>query len=158
MIIGVPKETKIGEFRVALIPEHVRRLTNAGHTVFVERNAGRKCKFSNRDYEKEGALIVDDVYDCEMIVRVKEPPLATIKKNQTIMGYLHMEKGQNMVLLKKLLDQNTVSYAYEELRDEKKNRLVNLGIEAGIVGMYEGIRLYGKILEKKGSVNRFKKL
>ncbi len=158
MKIGIPKETKLGEFRVALIPDHVRLLCKAGHMVFVEKDAGKKCKFSNRAYEKAGAIISDDVYDCEMIVRVKEPELATIKKNQIIMGYLHVEKGQNPTLLKKLLDQNTISYGYEEVRDEEGNRLINLGVEAGIVGMYEGLRLYGRILEKNGFVNRFKKL
>jgi len=158
MNIGIPKETKIGEFRVALIPDHVKLLTEAGHMVFVQKDAGKKCKFSNRKYEKAGAIITDDVSDCEMIVRVKEPQLHTIKKNQLIMGYLHVEKGQNPLLLRKLLDQNTTSYAYEEIRDEKGNRLVNLGSEAGIVGMYEGLRLYGKVLEKKGFDNRFKKL
>lgn len=158
MIIGVPKETKLGEFRVALIPDHVRLLTKAEHTVFVERYAGKRCKFSNRAYEKAGAAVVNDVYDCEMIVKVKGPQLHTIKRNQIIMGYLHVEKGQNPVLLKKLLEQYTTSYAYEEIRDENRERLVNLGVEAGIVGMYEGLRLYGKVLAKKGFENRFKEL
>ena len=158
LIIGLPKEKKIGEYRVALIPEHVRLLTSSGHKVLVERDAGKSCKFSNKDYKEAGAEIVDDVYDAPMIVRVKEPPLATIKKDQVIMGYLHVEKGQNMALLKKLLDQNTTSYAYEEIRDPKDNRLVNLGKEAGIVGMFEGLRLVGKIREKNGLENRFKKL
>ena len=148
----------MGEFRVALVPEHVRLLTKAGHMVFVERDAGKRCKFSNRDYEKAGAVISNSVYDCEMIVKVKEPSLANIKKNQTIMGYLHVDKGQNLVLLNKFLDQNSITYAYEEIRDDKGNRLVNLGEEAGIVGMYEGLRLYGKVLEKNGEVNRFKNL
>ena len=106
----------------------------------------------------QGAIITDKVYDCKMIVRVKEPPLSTIKQNQIIMGYLHVEKGQNMPLLNKLLDLNTTSYAYEEILDKKKNRLVNLGKEAGIVGMYEGLRLWGQIQEKNGKVNQFKKL
>lgn len=158
MIIGIPKETKQSEFRVALVPEHVALLTNAGHTVFIERDAGKKCKFSNREYEKVGAIITDDVYDCEMIVRVKEPSLATIKENQIIMGYLHVEKGQNIPLLKKLLEQNATSYAYEEIKNEKGTRLVNLGKEAGIVGMYEGLRLLGKLREKNGLENRFKTL
>jgi len=158
MKIGIPKEKKIGEFRVALIPDHVRLLVKAGHRVFVEKDAGKRCKFSNRDYQKAGAIIVDDVSDCEMIIRVKEPQLAAIKDNQIIMGYLHVEKGQNPVLLKKLLDKNTTSYAYEEIRDEDGNRLVNLGVEAGIVGMYEGLRLYGKVLAKNKLKNRFKKL
>jgi len=158
MKIGIPKEIKLGEYRVALIPDHVSLLTKAGHEVFVQKDAGKKCKFSNKDYIAAGAVIVVDVYDCEMIVKVKEPALATVRENQIIMGYLHVEKGQNDALLKKLMEKNTLSYAFEEIRDEKGNRLVNLGVEAGIVGMYEGLRLYGKILEKKGFVNRFKAL
>ncbi len=156
MNIGIPKEIKIGEFRIALIPEHVALLVKAGHSVFIEKDAGKRCKFTNRDYEKAGALICNDVSDCEMIVRVKEPPLATIKEDQIIMGYLHVEKGQNSALLEKLLEQNTTSYAYEEIRDIQGERLVNLGFEAGVVGMYEGLRLHGRIIEKQGLENRFK--
>ena len=158
MIIGIPKETKLGERRVALTPDHVSLLTKAGHTVFVEKDAGKGSKFSNRAYERAGGVVVNDVYDCEMIVRVKQPPLHTIKRNQTIMAYLHIEKGQNPVLLKKLLEKNSTSYAYEEIRDGDGERLVNLGVEAGIVGMYEGLRRYGKVLKKQGFDNRFKEL
>jgi alanine dehydrogenase len=158
MIIGIPKETKLEEVRVALTPDHVRLLTEAGHTVYVEKDAGRKCKFFNSNYEEAGAIIKENVYDCEMIVRVKEPPLHTIRRNQLIMAYLHIEKGQNPELLQKLIDMNTTSYAYEEIRDGYGNRLVNLGVEAGIVGMYEGLRVYGRILEKYGLKNKFKVL
>ena len=158
MIIGIPKETKKNEFRVALAPKHVAQLAKLGHTVFVEKGAGEGCRFSDADYKKAGAQIKESVYDCEMIVRVKEPPISTIGKNQIIMGYLHIEKGQNPALLNKLLSQNSTSYAYEEIRDSKEERLVNLGVEAGIVGMYEGLRLYGKILERNNIKNKLKYL
>jgi len=158
MIIGIPKETKKNEFRVALIPNHVAQLTKLGHKVFVEKGAGAGCKFSDDDYEKSGAQIKDSVYDTEMIVRVKEPLINTVRKNQIIMGYLHIEKGQNPPLLNKLLTQNATSYAYEEIRDDNGERLVNLGVEAGIVGMYEGLRLYGKILERNNIQNKLKHL
>lgn len=158
MIIGIPKETKKNEFRVALAPKHVEQLCKQGHKVMVEKNAGAGCKFSDEEYVKTGAQIKDSVYECEMIVRVKEPPLNTIRKNQIIMGYLHIEKGQNIPLLKKLLNQNATSYAYEEIRDSNGERLVNLGVEAGIVGMYEGLRLYGKILERNNIDNKLKSL
>ncbi len=158
MIIGIPKETKKNEFRVALIPKHVAQLVKVGHKVVVERGAGEGCKFSDVDYERAGAQIKKSVYDSEMIIRVKEPSLGTIRKNQVIMGYLHIEKGQNMPLLNKLLNQNTTSYAYEEIRDNKGERLVNLGVEAGIVGMYEGLRLYGKVLERNNIKNKLKLL
>ena len=55
MDIGIPKETKMGESRVALMPDHVSLLTKAGHKVFVQKDAGKKCKFYNKDYKKEGA-------------------------------------------------------------------------------------------------------
>jgi len=158
MIIGVPKETKKKEFRVALIPKHVAQLSKLGHKVFVEKGAGTGCKFSDTDYENAGAQIRDSVYDCDMIVKVKEPLINTIRKNQIIMGYLHIEKGQNPPLLNKLLTQNATSYAYEEIRDDNGERLVNLGVEAGIVGMYEGLRLYGKILERNNIKNKLKYL
>ncbi len=158
MIIGIPKETKKNEFRVALIPKHVAHLIKCGHKVMVEKGAGAGCKFSDEDYEKAGAQIKESVYDSDMIVKVKEPAFNTIKKNQIIMGYLHVEKGQNLPLLKKLLIQNTTSYAYEEIRDDNGERLVNLGVEAGIVGMYEGLRLYGKILENNNIKNKLVRL
>jgi len=59
-----------------------------------------------------------------------------------------------MPLLNMLLNQNTISYAYEEIRDIKGERLVNLGVEAGIVGMYEGLRLYGKALDNNNIKNK----
>ncbi len=158
MKIGILKETKKGEFRVALVPEHVRQLVEEGHEVYVEMGAGAGSKFTNADYRKAGAKIKRDVSDCKMIVKVKEPQIDKIKPGQIIMAYLHVEKGQNMELLKTLLDRNVTGYAYEEIRDEKGFRLVNLGVEAGIVGMYEGLRLYGQVLENNGKVNRFKRL
>ncbi len=153
MIIGIPKETKIGEQRIALTPFRVKELVKIGHTVFVEHNAGLKSGFSDKDYIKVGAKIKKNVYDSPMIVRVKTPPLNTIKQNQIIMGYLHVEKGQDIPLLKKLLKNKVKSYAYEEIRDKRKKRLVTLGFEAGVVGMYEGLRIYGDMIG-----NGFKKL
>ncbi len=93
-----------------------------------------------------------------MIVRVKAPPADTIRKFQITMGYLHVEKGQNPALLNALLGTHATSYAYEEIRDDDGERLVNLGYEADIVGMYEGLRIYGRVLEQYGLPNRFSSL
>jgi alanine dehydrogenase len=82
MIIGVPKETKPGELRVALTPEHAGRLARAGHRVRVERDAGLGCRFPDEAYEEAGATIADSVLDADMIVRVKAPPADTIRKFQ----------------------------------------------------------------------------
>ena len=143
MIIGIPRETKKNEFRVALLPENAATLRGYGHSVYVEHGAGEVCGFSDEQYAAAGARIVESVYGCDMIVRVKEPPIHTIRQDQIIMGYLHVEKGQNPRLLNALIERNTTSYAFEEIKDEAGGRLINLGVEAGIVGMYEGLRLYG---------------
>ncbi len=77
MKIGVPKEIKIKENRVALTPSGVNALVAHGHTVFVETHAGEGSGFSDDEYKKAGAKILknaDDVWnEAEMIVKVKEP-------------------------------------------------------------------------------------
>ncbi len=127
-----------------MIPKHVKLLSEFGHKIFVEKSAGVGSGFSDEEYVKAGAKIKEKVYDCEMVVRVKEPNINTIKESQIIMGYLHIEKGQNPELFNTLIKRNVESYAYEEIRDDDKKRLVNLGYEAGLVGMYEGLRFFNK--------------
>lgn len=159
MNIGLVKETKLGEKRVALIPEHIKALVEANHSVFVEENAGTAAGFSNEKYQRAGAKIVSttEAYQQPLIVRVKEPPLKTLRDGQTLMGYLHIEKGQNPTLRDKLLEKRVTAYAFEEIRDPKTyHRLVSLGFEAGVVGMFEGLRHYGKILKQQGKDNLFK--
>ena len=158
MKIGIPKETKNNELRVALVPDDVARLVKAGHKVYLERGAGAGTGFFDREYKKAGASISDDIYGCKMVVRVKDPPLDTIEENQTIMAYLHIEKGQNSELLNKLKGKGVLSYAYEEIKNGKGERLVNLGFEAGIVGIVEGFRILGKIFERNEMDNPFKGL
>ena len=96
MEIGVPKETKDQEFRVGLTPSSVRVLQEAGHTVFVETNAGTGAGFTDEDYQRQGAKIVLDAAEAwnrELVVKVKEPlapeyPL--LQKGQLLFTYLHL--------------------------------------------------------------------
>lgn len=158
MKIGIPKETKKNETRIALIPKDVKKLIEAGHSVFVEQNAGAAAGFPDEEYEKAGSIVVDDVWDNEMVVKVKALATDPLKDNLIFMAYLHVEKGQSPKMLRKLLENKVIGYAFEEIRDEKGMRLVNLGYEAGVVGMYEGFRTYGKMLEELGRGNPFKSL
>ena len=77
MIIGVPKEIKNQEFRVAATPAGVFELTKKGHTVLIEKNAGAASGFSDEAYVKAGALMVGDSKEifarADIIVKVKEP-------------------------------------------------------------------------------------
>ena len=161
MNIALPKETKVGEKRIALVPEHVKKLIDAGHRVLIEKDAGIGAGFSDQEYARVGAQIVsaEEIYQQPLIVRVKEPPLETLRSNQTIMSYLHIEKNQNPVLLQALLDHNITAYAFEEIRDpQTKHNLISQGFEAGVVGMFEGLRYYGEILEKNNQPNPFKNI
>ena len=96
MKIGVPKEIKPQENRIGLPPESVKTLVSEGHEVIVEKNGGFEAGFTNEDYEKSGAKIIEkaeDIFnDVDIIVKVKEPialeyPL--IKENQLVFTYFH---------------------------------------------------------------------
>ena len=97
MRVGVPKEIKPQESRIGLTPESVKTLTSNGHEVLVENNGGFEAGFSNDEYKKSGAKIVDsaeDIFnDSEIIVKVKEPlnnEIKMIKENQIVFTYLHL--------------------------------------------------------------------
>ena len=95
MIIGIPKEIKIHEYRVSLTPAGVTRLVDCGHQVIVQSHAGKAVGFSDLDYQASGAKIVasaQHVFDqAEMIIKVKEPQpveCALLKKGQLLFTYL----------------------------------------------------------------------
>ena len=95
MIIGVPKEIKDKENRVALTPDGAKQLFDNGHKVFVERNAGLGSGFKDEEYVKSGAKIVDtsEAWGCDTVVKVKEPLEAEykfMKEGQIIYTYLHL--------------------------------------------------------------------
>ena len=97
MLIGVPKEIKDNEYRVALVPSAVRELTASGHRVMVETAAGVGAGLSDADYQAAGADIVagaDAVFaSAELIVKVKEPLAPERKKlrrEQILFTYLHL--------------------------------------------------------------------
>jgi len=158
MKIKIPKETRRNEHRVSLVPRDVAKLVKAGHEVHVEKDAGAIAGFSASAYEKAGAIAFSSANDCDLIVGVKEPKIEPLKQGVIIMAYLHVEKGQNARLLAKLKKKKALSYAFEEVRKGNGKRLINLGREAGLVGITEGLRIWGAIRETHGKRNPFKKL
>jgi alanine dehydrogenase len=97
MKIGVPKEIKIHEYRVGVVPANVRELVAEGHELLVETEAGAGVGFSDADYEAAGATIADTaqtVFDqAQLIVKVKEPQLtecAMLRPGQLLFTYLHL--------------------------------------------------------------------
>ena len=99
MIIGLPKEIKNNENRVALTPGGVAQLKKFGHTIYVQASAGLGSGFRDLEYETAGATIlptIEDVYAAaDMIVKVKEPIAAEyslIKEDQLLFTYFHFSK------------------------------------------------------------------
>ena len=117
MIIGVPREIKEQEQRVALIPWAAEQLKRRAHTVLVEKSAGVGSGYSDEEYEKAGAEIVDlakDVFArADMIVKVKEPLRAEyplLRKGQILFTYLHLAAGKE--LTEALLKSGVTGVAY----------------------------------------------
>ena len=118
MLIGVPKEIKVHEYRVGLTPESVRELAARGHRVMVEKSAGEGIGASDRDYRAAGAVVAptpEEVFAAaELIVKVKEPlaaERARLRPGQALFTYLHLAPDPDQV--KDLLASGVVAIAYE---------------------------------------------
>src|SRR6266403_1513349 len=121
MIIGVPKEIKEQEQRVALLPSAVNQLTRHSHSVLVEKNAGTGSGYPDETYAKAGAEIVDQAKDvfarADMIVKVKEPLVAEfplLRKGQILFTYLHLAASKS--LTEALLKSGVTAVAYETIQ------------------------------------------
>ena len=151
MKIGIPKEIKNNENRVAITPSGVMELVKNGHTVYVQHTAGVGSGISDREYEKAGATIlptIEDTYaQAEMIIKVKEPieseyPL--IKKDQLVFTYFHFASCEP--LTHAMIQQGGVCLAYEtvEKADRSLPLLHPMSEVAGRLSIQEG----AKYLEK----------
>jgi alanine dehydrogenase len=146
MIIGVPKEIKPQEYRVALIPSGAQQLVADGHTVIIEKSAGEGSGYSDEAYIAAGATMVDthaEVFEkSELVVKVKEPiepeyPL--LKKGQILFTYLHL--AADRPLTEALLASGCTGIAYETVVSNGKLPLLEpmseiAGRMASLVGAY----------------------
>jgi alanine dehydrogenase len=123
MIVGIPKEIKNHEYRVAIVPAGVHSLVDDGHTVLIERSAGEGSGISDAEYVAAGAKIcpgAEDIFgDADLVVKVKEPlaeeyPL--LREGQVLFTYLHLAPAPD--LTKALLEQKVIGIAYETVQLE----------------------------------------
>ena len=142
MRIGIPREIKIKESRVALLPPEVRRLTAAGHDVLVEHNAGLLAGAGDEDYAAAGARIAADgasLYaGAEMIVKVKEilrPEFAFLRPDHTIIANLYCERDR--VMLDRFLEVGLTAIAAEKAHPQRSGN----SPLAGEIAALEGLRL-----------------
>jgi alanine dehydrogenase len=151
MIVGVPKETKRDEYRVAALPVGVEELVRAGHRVLVERSAGAGSGLPDEAYAGCGAELVATAAEvfgqADMIVKVKEPQTAElplIRPGQTVFTYFHFAADRG--LTEGFLATGATAVAYETLRDERGRLplLIPMSEVAGRMSIQEG----AKYLEK----------
>lgn len=121
MIIGVIKELKDKENRVALTPSGAKQLVSGGHKVLVEKNAGLGSGFADEEYLKAGAAVVDTAkaWDADIIMKVKEPlenEYQLLRENQVLFTYLHLA-GVTKALTEVLLNKKITGIAYETVED-----------------------------------------
>jgi len=147
MKIGVPREIKILEGRVALTPEAVQELVKMDHQVFVEENAGLLSGYSDSDYIDAGAILVDSaktLYDSAiLIVKVKEPQaeeLKYLRKDHILFSFLHLVAAPE--LTRGLLDIGLTAVAFETVTDNKQLPLLApMSDIAGRIAVQIGTRL-----------------
>ena len=125
MLIGVPKEIKGQEYRVALLPSAAYQLIKRGHQVIVERNAGVGAGYPDADYDQAGATLASDhaeVFEkADLIVKVKEPqpseyPL--LRPGQMLFTYLHL--AANVALTEALIKSGATALAYETIEVNRR--------------------------------------
>ncbi|GIT97845.1 alanine dehydrogenase [Sulfurovum sp. TSL1] len=130
MKIGIPKEIKSKEYRVGMIPSGVRSLVDAGHQVYIQKDAGEKSGFPDSDYQQAGGVIFDDPKEifaiCEMIVKVKEPQpeeYDSLKSGQILFTYLHLAPNQKLTEI--LLEKKVTAIGYETVQDNGRLPLLS---------------------------------
>lgn len=152
MIIGVPKEVKVHEYRIALTPSSVHELVHHGHEVVIEQHAGEGSGFSDQEYRDAGARLLDsaqDVFDtAALIIKVKEPQAperAMLKPHHTLFTYLHL--APDIPQTQDLLKSGATCIAYETVTD-REGRLPLLAPMSEVAGRMS-IQAGARSLEKE---------
>ncbi|HEX3597066.1 MAG TPA: alanine dehydrogenase [Polyangiaceae bacterium] len=157
MKVGVPYEIKDDEYRVALRPVGAELLVRDGHTVLIERGAGKGSGYSDEEYERAGARLVDGpaaIFDeSELIVKVKEPQVPELDKlgpKHTVFGYFHFAASHE--LTSRSLHAGYTAIAYETLADAsgKLPLLTPMSEVAGRMSIQEGAKHLEKPMRGRG--------
>lgn len=157
MIIGLPKEIKNNESRVALTPAGVYELNQNGHEVLVQKGAGFSSGYEDSEYVSVGASLADSiegVYErAEMIVKVKEPieeEYSLVRENQIVFTYFHFASSEK--LTRAMLRSNSVCIAYEtvECENGRLPLLTPMSEVAGRMAIQQGAKYLEKPVKGKG--------
>lgn len=150
MIVGVPRETKKNEFRVAMTPDGVKSLRQGGHDVLIERSAGLGSGYSDEQYQASGARLVstDELFaSAALVVKVKEPQpseFGLLRPGQIVFGYFHLAASEE--LTRACLDAGIVALAFETLEGPRGDLplLAPMSAIAGRLSIQVGARFLEK--------------
>jgi alanine dehydrogenase len=157
MIVGVPREVKSDEYRVAMLPVGVEELTQAGHTVLIEAGAGTGSGIADSQYQAVGATIVAEAGEiwstADLVVKVKEPLAEEwphLRPEQTLFTYFHFAADERLTTA--ILDSGITAVAYETLRDSRGGLplLTPMSEVAGRMSIQEGAKYLERPQEGRG--------
>jgi alanine dehydrogenase len=157
MIVGVPREIKADEYRVAMLPVGAEELTQAGHTVLVESGAGLGSGIADAHYEAAGATIVADPREiwpaADLVVKVKEPQPEEwphLRPEQALFTYFHFAADERLTTA--IIDSGITAIAYETLRDPRGGLplLTPMSEVAGRMSIQEGAKYLERPQEGRG--------
>jgi len=155
--IGIRREDKNPwERRSPLIPLHVRELIQE-HGIDIDIQSSSNRIFSDEDFAREGARIVDSLLDCHVVFAVKEIPSHLFEQHKVYIFFSHTIKGQpaNMPMLKKMVELGCTLIDYERIIDENGLRLLFFGHQAGQAGMIDTLWALGQRLSVQSIQNPF---
>jgi alanine dehydrogenase len=154
VIIGVARDIKTDERRVALLPEHVKRLIEEGHSVWVEAGAGEAAGFNDEEYAREGAEIVskEKLYEeSGIIVKVKcpmESEYRYLRSGQLLFAYLHFDENIAPENIKKIASTGVTALAYEWV--EKEGDFPLLRPMSELAGILFALRSMDLLMQSRG--------
>ncbi len=157
MIVGVPKEIKSDEYRVAMLPVGAEELSLAGHTVLIEAGAGQGSGIADSQYQAAGARIVSETAqiwtEAELVIKVKEPQPSewpSLRPAQVLFTYFHF--AADLALTRAVIDSGITAIAYETLRDQRGALplLTPMSEVAGRMSIQEGAKYLERPQEGRG--------
>ena len=167
--LGIIRETRLDETRTPLTPVHIKKLKKTYENIVIFVQPSKSRCFNDNEYKNAGAIIQENLSECNLILGVKEIGVNLLEKNKTYLFFSHTSKIQSdnsastqgtpgmdkKELLKTVLDKNITLIDYENIRDKNKNRYLGFGRFAGIVGCYNSLSLYENFINKSNMPRAF---
>jgi len=158
--IGIVKEKKNAwERRVPLTPADIKTLITSQGVEFIIQPSRQRI-FSDDDFRAAGAVVKDDLSECDLIFGIKEIKIADLIPEKTYLYFSHTIKGQpyNMPMLQKVLKLRCTLLDYERMVDDNNHRLIYFSYHAGVAGTIESLWAYGERLAWEGIPSLFRKI